>query len=406
MSLEPPPSDESGGVMELETAASTVEVTDSGLVIRWSDGSRSRFHSLWLRDNCPSGGDKRKAFRTFSIIDLNPELFVIDAERNDDGDLAVEFSDGHESVFDFEWLRANSHEPHDRIGAARQISHFRAGAVLPEFDLPKRGSAAHCDLLDAVARWGVAIVNGVPGDVGGTEMLADLVGRVRETDFGRLFEIVVEPEVWEFSQSGLALDPHTDDPYRYTPSGTSILHCVEVSTTGGESVLVDGFGIAVDIRDDDPDAFDLLTETRIPFVRHRIETVEQGEDVHLLAHAPIISLDRDHEIVGIRFHERSMAPLDIDPSQVGAYYRALITFTKAVNDPGRAVQFRLEPGQAIVYDNQRVLHGRTAFGSDGGRRHLRLCTIDRDQFHSRLRRLREVHDRPGVLERLPSGSIA
>ena len=84
--------------MELETAASTVEVTDSGLVIRWSDGSRSRFHSLWLRDNCPSGGDKRKAFRTFSIIDLNPELFVIDAERNDDGDLAVDVGGRHLST--------------------------------------------------------------------------------------------------------------------------------------------------------------------------------------------------------------------------------------------------------------------------------------------------------------------
>lgn len=406
MPLESSASDQSGGLMELETAASTVEVTDSGLVIRWSDGSRSRFHSLWLRDNCPSGGDKQKAFRTFSIVDLDPDLFVIDAEWNGDGELAIEFSDGHESAFDFDWLRTHSHEPHDRIGTARQISHFRAGASFPQFDLPKRGSEAHCDLLDAVARWGVAIVDGVPSDVGGTEMLADLVGRIRETDFGRLFDIVIEPDVWEFSQSGLALDPHTDDPYRYTPSGTSILHCVEVSTTGGESIFVDGFGVAEDIKDNDPDAFDLLTETSVPFVRHRSESVEQGDDVHLIAHAPVVSLDRDHEIVGIRFHERSMAPLDVDPSQVGAYYRALIAFAKEVNDPGRAVQFRLEPGQAVVYDNQRVLHGRTAFGSNHGRRHLRLCTIDRDQFHSRLRRLREDHERPGVLERLPSGSTS
>lgn len=392
--------------MELETAASTVEVTDSGLVIHWSDGSRSRFHSLWLRDNCPTGGDKRKAFRTFSIVDLNPELFVLDAEWNDDGDLAIEFSDGHESVFDFQWLRANSHEPHDRLGSPRAISHFRAGATLPTFDLPRRGSESHCDLLDGVARWGAAIINGVPGDEAGTELVASLIGRVRETDFGRVFDIVIEPDMWEFSQTGLALDPHTDDPYRYTPSGTSILHCVEVSTTGGDSILVDGFGVAADLRDRDPDAFDLLTDTRVPFIRHRHEAVDQGEDVHLLAHAPVISLDRDGEISGIRFHERSMAPLDIDPGQMGAYYRALIAFSKEINNPARALQFRLQPGQALVYDNQRVLHGRTAFGSDAGRRHLRLCTIDRDQFHSRLRRLREDHERPGVGERLPSGSIA
>ena len=210
--------------------------------------------------------------------------------------------------------------------------------------------------------------------------------------------------MWELSQSGLALDPHTDDPYRYSPSGCSFLHCIEASA-GGESLLVDGFAIAAELRDDDPDAFDLLSETAVPFVRHRSESVDQGEDVHLVAYAPIISLDRDHEICGIRFHERSMAPLDVEPSRVGDYYRAFITFAKMVNDPSRAIMVKLEPGQAIVYDNQRVLQGRGAISLEGGRRHLRLGTIDRDQFHSRLRRLREDQQRAGIHDVLPRGSM-
>ena len=394
--------------MELETAASTIEVTNGGIVIRWSDGDRSRFNSLWLRDNCPSGGDKSTAFRSFSVVDLNPDLWVIEAFRNDDGDLEVEFSDGHESVFDFDWLLEHSHEAHDRRGKPQLISHFRAGHSFERFELPEPGSSQHCDLLESISRWGAAIVSGIDGDESGTEAVASLLGRVRETDFGRLFDIVVEPDVWTLSQSGMALDPHTDDPYRYTPSGASILHCVEASTSGGDTLLVDGFAIASDLRDDDPDAFDLLVETSVPFVRHRTESVDQGEDVHLLAHGPIISVDRDYEISGIRFHERSMAPLDIDPGAVGEYYRALITFATEVNSPGRAVQFRLEPGEAIVYDNQRVLHGRTSFGQspddEQARRHVRLCTIDRDQFHSRLRRLRAIHERPNADERLPSGA--
>jgi gamma-butyrobetaine dioxygenase len=392
--------------MEFDSAFLHTDVTADGIVVRWSDGARSRFHTLWLRDNCPSGGDKRKAFRTFSVTELDPDLMVVDAEQNEMGDLEVEFSDGHVSTFDLEWLKANSPEPADRLRRPHHVSHFRAGTPLPHMALPKPGSAAHCDLLDAVAEWGVAIVDDVPPGNEGTEALAALIGRVRETDFGRLFDIVVEPEVWEFSQTGLALDPHTDDPYRYTPSGTSILHCVEVSTTGGDSILVDGFAVAESMQDDDPRAFDLLSEITVPFIRHRNESVDQGEDVHLLAHAPVITLDRDREIAGIRFHERSMAPFDIDPALMGDYYRAFIDFTRRINDPGNAIQFRLQPGQAIVYDNQRVLHGRTAFSNDGGRRHLRLCTIDRDQFHSRLRRLREDHDRPGVHERLPIGSLS
>ena len=390
--------------MEFETAASTVEVTNDGVQLRWSDGARSRFHALWLRDNCSTGGDKRSALRTYSVVDLDPDLGVVDASPNDDGDLEVEFSDGHISVFDFDWLRQHSYESHDRA-RLQQREFFRAGDTLTTVVYPSRGSVDHLELLEAVNTYGVALVEGIPADEIGTEALAALIGRVRETDFGRLFDIVVEPEVWELSQSGLALDPHTDDPYRYTPSGCSFLHCIEASE-GGDSLLVDGFAIAEELREDDPDAFDLLSETSVPFIRHRSDSVDQGEDVHLVAHAPVISLDRDHEICGIRFHERSMAPLDVEPSLVGEYYRAFITFTKMVNDPSRALQLKLQPGQAIVYDNQRILHGRGAISLDGGRRHLRLGTIDRDQFHSRLRRLREDHERPGMHDVLAQGSIA
>ena len=390
--------------VELESAASTVEVTDDGITLRWSDGARNRFHALWLRDNCPSGGDKRTALRTFSVVDLDPDLVVVEAYRNNDGDLAVEFSDGHQSTFDFDWLREHSYESFDRA-RLQQRETFRAGDALASVSLPSWGSAEHLEMLEAVDSRGVVLVEEVPTDELGTETLAGLIGRVRETDFGRLFDVVVEPEVWELSQSGLALDPHTDDPYRYTPSGCSFLHCIQAGA-GGDSLLVDGFAIAEELRDDDPDAFDLLSEVAVPFVRHRSELVDQGEDVHLLAHAPIISLDRDHEICGIRFHERSMTPLDVDPIMMGRYYRAFITFTKMVNDPSRAIQFRMQPEQAIVYDNQRVLHGRGAISPDGGRRHLRLGTIDRDQFHSRLRRLREDHGRPGARDILPQGSTA
>jgi len=374
------------------------------LRVTWTDETSDAFDPLWLRDNCPTAGDKRKAFRTFSIVDLPPDLQVISARLGEDNTLAVGFSNGHESIFNGAWL--HTHRPSARAASPRTISFFDAATELPSFSLPQPGSALHCDLLDAVAEWGVALVHDVPGDEAGTEALAALIGHIRETDFGRLFDIIVEPETWEFSQTGLALDPHTDDPYRYTPSGTSILHCVVASTNGGDSLLADGFAAAEMMRTFHPDQFALLSSVSVPFVRHRNDAVDQGEDVHLLAHAPVISLDRDGEVQGIRFHERSMGTLDLPAAQTGDYYRALRTFALAVTDSANTAVFRLQPGQAIVYDNQRALHGRTAFTAEAGPRHLRLCTIDRDQFHSRLRRLREEHHRPGVFERLPSGNLS
>lgn len=388
--------------MELELAASTIEVTNTGITVGWSDGRKSRFHALWLRDNCASGGDRQSGDRVFSIIDLNPELFVLDAERNDDGDLAVEFSDGHESVITFEWLQANSYETHDRLGAVRQIEHFRSGMRFREFDLPRAESPQHGDLLDALSRDGVVIVNGVPGDTTGTEMVATLIGCISETETGRLSDVTMRSHGWEFSDEGLSVESHTSDAFRYTPPGVSVAHCVGAPASGGEWLCVDGFYVAADLRDNDPDAFDVLTETPIPFARHSLAGLTAGVD--LRAVAPVISLDRDHEISGIRFDERAMAPLDLDPREMGEFYRSLIAFTKAVHDPSRAVQVHLRAGQALVRDNHRVLLGRSALGTDGDGGHIRLCGIDRDQFHSRVRHVRGHLERPHVNERLPGGA--
>ena len=367
--------------MELETAASTIEVTDSGVVIRWSDGSRSRFHSLWLRDNCPSGGDRATGSRTYSLTELSPDLFVLIAEYDDNGDLLVEFSDGHESTFDFDWLRTKSYEPHDRLGRPRVISTFRAGHSLPAVALPAAGSRDHLDLLDALAEWGVALVDGVATDGMGTEAVADLVGVARASRTVHLHEVI---EV-----HGLGVDPHTTEPYRSCPPGVLVMHCVEAASSGGDVVLVDGFQIAADLQDDDPDSFDALTQLPNTFVSTVATGMADSENaVDLRTARTVISLDRDYDVGGIRFDERSLSELDIDHSQVEAYYRALIEFTKAVNDPGRAVQVSLRPGQVLLVDNHRILHGRTNFSAVGGQRHIRWATIDRDDFHGELRTLR------------------
>ena len=190
--------------MEFETAASTVDVVDDGVQLRWSDGARSRFHALWLRDNCPTGGVKGADGRTYSVARLDPDLVVVDAAPNDDGDLEIEFSDGHVSAFDFDWLRSHSYETHDRprfrIGET-----FRSGDELQVVTLPSRGSEGHLALLEAVNDRGAVLVDEVPPTELGTETLAALIGQVRQTDGGRVHDLVVEPEVWEVSQAGLAL---------------------------------------------------------------------------------------------------------------------------------------------------------------------------------------------------------
>ncbi len=132
----------------------------------------------------------------------------------------------------------------------------------------------------------------------------------------------------------------------------------------------------------------MLSSVSVPWVRQRSESVDQGEAVHMVAHAPVIAVDHDGDLCGVRFHERSMGTIDVADDLVDDYYRALIEFTVRIRSSDFQWEHGLLPGEAIVFDNQRVLHGRSGFDGDPGRRHLRLCTVDRDQVHSNLRLLR------------------
>jgi gamma-butyrobetaine dioxygenase len=88
--------------------------------------------------------------------------------------------------------------------------------------------------------------------------------------------------------------------------------------------------------------------------------------------------------MGIRFNNRSLMPLDFPPDQVKAYYHAYRTFARLLQSPAYAIQFKMQSGDLFIVDNERVLHGRTGFASDGSR-HLQGCYADRDGLYSRLR---------------------
>jgi gamma-butyrobetaine dioxygenase len=385
-----------------------VEPDGRWISVRLDDSSAAvRLNRFWLRDNAPSTGDRGSLFRDYSVCDLAEDLTIVGADLEHDR-LAVRFSDGCVDSFDISWLRQRQARI-ERGDHAAPAAPWRAGFEPRSFAIGdlEPGGVSHFQLLESLVGSGVALVSGLPHDPSSTERLASRLGRVRHTDFGRIFDIVSEPNPFTPSQSTAALDPHTDDPYRYTPSGISMLHCMEASDNGGESSIVDGFAVATDLRDQHPEDFELLSTVVVPFVHRRDHSVEQGDAVYLRAEAPIIATDHRGRVKGIRFHERSMDVLDIDADLAEHFYPALRRFARAVRSPDYAWSHRLAPGEAIVYDNQRVLHGRSGFdGPQTRRRHLRLCTVDRDQVHSNLRRLREAHRAGTEHEDLPAGNLS
>ena len=91
--------------------------------------------------------------------------------------------------------------------------------------------------------------------------IATRFGYVRETNFGRFFDVRSVPKANDLAYSPVPLGPHTDNPYRDPVPGLQLLHCLANSTDGGESVVVDGFAAAHRLRDADEAAFLRLART-------------------------------------------------------------------------------------------------------------------------------------------------
>ena len=85
-------------------------------------------------------------------------------------------------------------------------------------------------------------------------------GFVRETEYGRWFEVRSEANPINHAYTNQGLQGHTDNPYRDPVPTLQLLACLENEAEGGESILIDGFNIVQILKEEDPEAFRLLSE--------------------------------------------------------------------------------------------------------------------------------------------------
>jgi gamma-butyrobetaine dioxygenase len=238
--------------------------------------------------------------------------------------------------------------------------------------------------LAAVRRFGFALMTGTPTEPGTLCRVAELFGYVRETNYGRWFEVRAEVNPNNLAYTHLGLQAHTDNPYRDPVPTLQILACLQNTVEGGESVVVDGFTVAERLREQDPQGFELLA-------RHPARFEYAGSaGVRLSSKRPLIELGPDGELLAVRFNNRSAAAItDVPFDDMPAYYAAYRRFAEYVEDPSLAVTFKLAPGELFIVDNTRVLHARKAF-SGSGQRWLQGCYPDKDGLLSTLATIEEA----------------
>jgi gamma-butyrobetaine hydroxylase len=338
------------------------------LSLDWPDGRHATFAALWLRDNCPCAECRHPSGqRLLDTRQLDDALTIHSASPN--GMIDVAFSDGHTARFDADWLR-DGWTPRPR---ARRLWDASIQAELPSmrYDDVAGDGAALRTWLAQVDELGFATLTGGPTEPATVTRVAEWFGFVRETNYGRLFDVktVVNPN--NLAYTGLGLGAHTDNPYRDPTPTLQLLHCLASSAAGGENTLVDAFRVAQDLS---PAHRELLARHPLRF-RFADETTELETEV------PVLRYDARVQLQAVHYNTRSVQPFDVP--DVAAYYDAYQTFGRMLEEPRYRIQFKLEPGDLFIVDNLRVLHGRTGY-SESGERHLQGCYADRDGLRSTL----------------------
>ena len=157
-----------------------------------------------------------------------------------------------------------------------------------------------------------------------------------------------------------------------------LLHCLVNETAGGLSTLVDGLAAVDQLQVDDPEAVELLASVPVRF-RYR------DADNDIVAICPVIDRDVSASIIGLNYSPRlDEVPL-LPPEDMRRYQSARQQLAHLLSSPEFEVRFQLKAGQLMMFDNNRVMHGRTGFDPNEGLRHLQGCYIDQDGPRNRFR---------------------
>jgi len=365
------------------------------LTIEWSDGAVGQYPSVWLRDNVREDRDAHSGQRLVDVADL-PEAPRIRSAVAAAGEVCIEWEgEPRAARFADAWLAA--HTP----GAARVRPELAVRTWLNGAALDARRDFAwapvaalratprqRLEWLTRLVQDGLAFLEQVPAEEGALLESMALVGRVLETNYGLTFDVRSVPQPENLAYSDLGLGLHTDNPYREPVPGFQALHAYIPSDEGGESLFADGFALAEHLRGSAPEDFAWLTRTPVPFLY-------RSRDAELYAERPLIQLSADGRVSAVHYNSRSIAPLLLPPAAAARFYGAYRRFAALLREPRYQLRTHLGAGTLVVFDNQRTLHGRTAFSSARYPRHLRGCYLTRDSVYSETALLRRQLGAPG-----------
>ncbi|KAJ5153578.1 Taurine catabolism dioxygenase TauD/TfdA [Penicillium coprophilum] len=368
------------------------------LYLHLDRGTTIKLPYTYLRDSCQCGSckdqhSKQRSFRTSDIPkDISPSWVNWDGNKlsirwaKDIG----ESQTAHESTWDRDFLRTpifNTHRQHSNRNS-KPIMWGRAQMERSQHWVSYSDYIAD-DFKFAIAmqqleRLGLIFVKDIPDSRSMVEAIATRMGPLRNTFYGSTFDVRTVPQATNVAYTNQFLGFHMDLMYMNEPPGYQLLHCLENSCSGGESMFADTFSVAKIMSERYPEDYKVLREQRLGYEYRHEEHIYYNE-------RPVFEHDSDTgDLRHVNYSPPFQSPLpsrdekDHDAGSVNKLRDALATFASIIDNPKHTFELKLSPGDCVIFDNRRTLHARRQFNASTGSRWLAGAYVDTDALLSRF----------------------
>ncbi len=209
--------------------------------------------------------------------------------------------------------------------------------------------------------------------------------------YGKCFHVQSTRNAINVAYTSEELCTHQDLAYYESKPGFQLLHCASSDpclVIGGESVLIDCMAAAHRFSELAPDLFETLVKCPATFHKTRSGAIMAYRRPHIVLHNDgsddLNNMNR--EIVSVYWAPPFEGPVQIHPERVVDYYKAHAAFELMLDDTKcpkayseafeieldlalslsdyakeYTWEYRLKPGEVMVFNNTRMLHGRRQF---------------------------------------------
>ncbi|OTA67940.1 Clavaminate synthase-like protein [Hypoxylon sp. EC38] len=339
----------------------------------------------WLRDACecsmcvdPDSGQKN-----FGTCDVPTELPIEGLPKIEDGVLEVIWendflsSGNHVSRYPLTILQKDILQPLP-VKTLWDKAIFERDRLNIDYGEWMAGEEGFLSGLHRLHTHGMLFLRNVPSSEECVISIANQIGNLQETFYGRTWDVRSKPNAENIAYTSSFLGLHQDLLYMKDTPRIQILHCLENTCEGGDSLFSDG-----------QRAVNLI---RIGPAQSQYHLSSIPLRYHYTKHGHCYQIDRS---ILQKERERFFWSPPFQTSRGGSFHgkngstryrrwlKAATKFRQFLEDDQWVYQYKLQPGECVIFDNLRVVHGRRKFDAATGSRWLKGAYISNDVFKSK-----------------------